>query len=158
MFAIEKVHRDLPRRWSPKKLNLQERASIIAFLECGKKIPWISAKFWISVTTVRLWKKRHQETGIRNGGSGKNKKITPIDEENIVSEALAKPITTAQEKAGVVYNEKIIWHFPINYFIDVTQINAIQFLPSSAFLKREKFMRAEPHRNCFYPQRMQSSV
>ena len=77
MFAIEKVHRDLPRRWSPKKLNLQERASIIAFLECGKKIPWISVKFWISVTTVRLWKKRHQETGIRNGESGKNKKITP---------------------------------------------------------------------------------
>ena len=93
-----------------KKLNLQERASIIAFLECGKKIPWISAKLGISVSTVWLWKRRHEETGdvIRNGGSGKTKKITPMDEENIVSAALAKPITTAQEIAGIVYNEKLL--------------------------------------------------
>ena len=39
---------------------------------------------------------------------GKLKKKTPMDEENIVSAALAKPITTAQEIAGIVYNGKLL--------------------------------------------------
>ncbi len=93
-----------------KNLNTQERASIIAFLECEKTVTWISAKMGVSLSTVSYWKKRHEETGDvrRKDGSGKTKKITQEDEENIVSAALAKPITTAQEIAGIVYNEKLL--------------------------------------------------
>ena len=74
------------------------------FLSVKKTVTWISAKMDVSLSTVSYWKKRHQETGDvrRKDESGKTKKITQEDEENIVSAVLAKPIITAQEIAGKI--------------------------------------------------------
>jgi transposase len=85
-----------------KHLNDQERASIIAFTECGRTVSFISERMGISCSTVSLWQTRYRETGeiIRQRGSGRPRKLTPADEENIVQAVTAKPITTAQEIAG----------------------------------------------------------
>jgi transposase len=85
-----------------KHLNDQERASTIAFTECGKTVAFISERLGISGSTVSRWQTRYRETGevIRQRGSGRPKKMTPADEDNIVQVIAAKPITTAQEIAG----------------------------------------------------------
>jgi transposase len=51
---------------------------------------------------VFLWQTRYRETGdvTRQVGSGRPRKVTPEDEENIALAVAAKPITTAQEIAG----------------------------------------------------------
>lgn len=84
-----------------KKLIPKERASIIALAEAEKSVRYISAKLDISVSTVVYWKRRFEETGDveRQPGSGE-KKLTEANEEDIVSAAQSKPITTEQEIAG----------------------------------------------------------
>lgn len=85
-----------------KKLSPKERASIIALAEAEKSVRYIIAKLDISVSTVVYWKRRFEETGDveRQPGSGEKKKLTEANEEDIVSAAQSKPITTEQGIAG----------------------------------------------------------
>lgn len=90
-----------------KHLNDQERAAIIAFTEAGKTVADISERLGIGAATVSLWQNRFRETGsiIRKQGSGRPKKLTPENEEDIVLAVSAKPITTAQEIAGNLFDQ-----------------------------------------------------
>jgi transposase len=58
----------------------------------------------IAVGTEFLWQTRHRETGdvIRQVGSGRQRKVTPEEAENIALVTSAKLITTAQEIAGKI--------------------------------------------------------
>ncbi len=49
------------------------------------------------------WQRRYEETGDvdRQPGSGRPRKTTPLEDLNIRNAAIAKPITTAQEIAGM---------------------------------------------------------
>jgi transposase len=85
-----------------KHLNERERGAIIAYSNDGKSVRFISDRLGIAVATVFLWQTRYRETGdvTRQVGSGRPRKVTPEDEENIALAVAAKPITTAQEIAG----------------------------------------------------------
>ncbi|KAK4028924.1 hypothetical protein OUZ56_021942 [Daphnia magna] len=83
-----------------KKLSPKERASIIALAEAEKSVRYIIAKLDISVSTVVYWKRRFEETGDVERQPGSEKKLTEANEEDIVSAAQSKPITTEQEIAG----------------------------------------------------------
>ena len=60
-----------------KHLNDKERASIIAFTDCGKAVSFISERLGISCSNVSLWQTRYRETGeiIRQRGSGRPKNL-----------------------------------------------------------------------------------
>jgi transposase len=90
-----------------KHLNDQERAAIIAFTEAGKTVADISERLGIGAATVSLWQNRFRETGsiIRKQGSGRPKKLTPENKEDIVLAVSAKPITTAKEIAGNLFDQ-----------------------------------------------------
>jgi transposase len=85
-----------------KHLNDKERAAIVAFTEAGHTVASISERLDVGAATVTLWQHRFRETGnvMRQRGSGRPKKLTPANEEDIVLAVMAKPITTAQELAG----------------------------------------------------------
>jgi transposase len=85
-----------------KHLNDKERGAIIAYSNDGKSVRFISDRLGIGVGTVSLWQTRYRDTGdiTRKVGSGRPRKTTPEEEENIALAVAAKPITTAQEIAG----------------------------------------------------------
>jgi transposase len=86
-----------------KKLNNEEKGSIIAFVDAGWSNKRICRRTGFSKPTVLKWRRRFEETGrvTRQVGSGRRKSTTPEEDERIRQAVIAKPITTAQEIAGL---------------------------------------------------------
>ena len=128
-----------------KHLNDQERAAIIAFTEAGKTVADISERLGIGAATVSLWQNRFRETGsiIRKQGSGRPKKLTPETEADIVLAVSAKPLTTAQEIAGNLFDQ--ISLVPFFTFEIITRCNCSQCWPPDhhARIKKTRNSSAE---------------
>lgn len=86
-----------------KQLDAKERGAIVALTKGGASISVICRELDISRPTVVYWQRRYEETGDvdRQPGSGRPRKTTPLEDLNIKNAAIAKPITTAQEIAGM---------------------------------------------------------
>ena len=86
-----------------KHLNEKERGAIIALTSQNVSIKKIAEQLGIGEATVVLWQKRHRETGDvdRKNGSGRPRTTTAEQDRQIVQAVRAKPITTAQEVAGM---------------------------------------------------------
>ena len=126
-----------------KHLNEKERASIVAFTLDGKLIREIANLLGIADATVVLWQKRYAETSDvnRQPGSGRPRKTTAAEDRRLFQVVRDKPITTAQEIAGMFNNltckKKTIFickffeffeFFKIfnSLFLDVAQLNISQ--------------------------------
>lgn len=96
-------------------LNVKERAAIVALTEAGKSIREIAGLLNIGEATVVLWQKRHQNTGDveRKPGTGRQRKTTQDQDRKIRMVVIAKPITTAQEIAGIIESFISINNMPI---------------------------------------------
>ena len=90
-----------------KKLDVREKAAIVAFLEAGWSNNRIAQRIGCDKKTVAKWKNRFEETGdiSRKVGSGATRITTQVEDERIRDAVAARPITTAQEIAGcfVIY-------------------------------------------------------
>jgi transposase len=86
-----------------KKTSLQERGAMIALYYSGIT-PGVIARdhFNCSVNTVKLWIRRHEESGdvLRKRGSGRKRATTQEEDNNLIAAVRAKPFTTLQEIAG----------------------------------------------------------
>ena len=85
-----------------KKLDVKEKAAIVAFVEAGWSNKAIAQRIGCDNKTVAKWKNRFEETGdiSRKVGSGA-KRITTQEEDTRLRDAVsARPITTALEIAG----------------------------------------------------------
>ena len=85
-----------------RKLNLQERASIISFTVYGGSIRRVALDGGFNRAIVRRWRQRFVETGdvLRRQGTGRRPTVTPAKSVMLRQAVAAKPITTAQELAG----------------------------------------------------------
>jgi transposase len=90
---------------SRKHLNAKERASIIALTYQGLSIKKIANELDIGEATVVLWQKRHRDSGDveQKFESGRPNKTTEEQDSRIIQSVKGKPITTAQEIAGIVF-------------------------------------------------------
>ena len=89
-----------------KHLNEKERASTVAFTLDEKSIREIANLLGIADATVVLWQKRYAETSDvnRQPGSGRPRKTTAAEDRRLFQVVRDKPITTAQEIAGMFNN------------------------------------------------------
>ena len=105
-----------------KKLNDQEKGALVGFFEAGWSNRRIAQRIGTSKSTVVYWKNRYEETGeIKRRvapGSGNRRKTTPAEDQRIRDAVLARPITTAQEIAGLhfIFNIQCIVAFTQGQF------------------------------------------
>ncbi len=92
-FLREKAH-----------LSLQDRGAIVGLSQHGVDAAQVAEIIGCHINTVKLyWNKRYEETldVKRQIGSGRPPKTTPAQDRMIIDAVKAKPITTAQEIAGI---------------------------------------------------------
>lgn len=92
MFLREKAH-----------LSLQDRGAIVGLSQHGVDAAQVAEIIGCHINTVKHWNKRYEETldVKRQIGSGRPPKTTPARDRMIIDAVKAKPITTAQEIAGI---------------------------------------------------------
>lgn len=111
-----------------KQLNAKERASIIALTYQGLSIKKIANELGIGEATVVLWQKRHRDTGDveRKFGSGRPNKTTEEQDGRIMQSVISKPITTAQEIAGIGFCFHSIgsnFKMTVIFLLDIAEVN-----------------------------------
>ena len=100
-----------------KKLSDKEKGALIGYIHAGFSDNRIHLDTWYSRSTVKLWRMRFQETGDVNRkvgsgrGNGSRRKTTEEEDMKIRDAVAAKPVTTAQEIAGIHFN--IVTHFQL---------------------------------------------
>jgi len=86
-----------------KQTLLQQRAGMVALHQAGVPYSVIANEhFHCSVNTVKLWCRRHIDSGdvLRKRGSGRPRITTLEEDQRLIDAVRAKPITTAQEILG----------------------------------------------------------
>ena len=84
-------------------LSREAKGAIVALTQHGVDAQQFAESIGCHVNTVKHWNKRYEETlGVnRRIGSGRPSKTTAAQDRMILDAVKAKPITTAQEIAGV---------------------------------------------------------
>ncbi len=91
------------------QLSLQEKGAIVGLTQHGVNAAQVAEYIGCHINTVKHWNKRYEETldVKRQIGSGRPSKTTPAQDKMILDAVKAKPITTAQEIAGLLFLFKI---------------------------------------------------
>jgi transposase len=95
MFA--KVNHQLP---------IESRAAIVALRDAGKSVRQIAEQIGVHKTTVYRWLKKYDECGDvrRKEGSGRKKKTTAAQDNQLIRLAQEHPFKSAKDYAGISLN------------------------------------------------------